>query len=122
MSLSVYALISVALLVLARPSDAYNCGSVDCPLPGYPDLTQCCSSSIYNTACCNIILAGWAIGVIVTGCILSVGGIFLCCLCCACCPLFQYRRARYSNTTYVTTTGYQSVPGTTGPTTTKVYS
>ncbi|XP_065179290.1 uncharacterized protein LOC135809789 [Sycon ciliatum] len=121
MSLSVYALISIALLVLAGPSaaDTY-CGLVTCPPDGYPDLVDCCSNDSLNTGCCSgILLAGWAIGVIATGCILTVGGIIMCCLCCACCPCFQYRQQR--QTTYVTTTAYQPMPVATAATTTRVY-
>ncbi|XP_065180347.1 uncharacterized protein LOC135810855 [Sycon ciliatum] len=122
MALSVYALIGVVLIVLAGSTDARQCGLVHCPLQGYPELTQCCSYSVYNTACCSVGLAGWAVGIIVTTCFLVFGGVILCCLCCACCPVFQYRQQR--QTTFITTTGpnYQTVaPVACTATTTKVY-
>eukprot|EP00117_Sycon_ciliatum_P030597 scpid104405/ scgid24078/ len=114
MSLSVYTLIGAALLVLAGPSDAKKCGLVECPhIPDFPGISQtdCCSYSPNDKLCCfdtldSTYLAGWAIGVIVTGCILIVGGIILCCLCCACCPLVRYRQRK--QLAIVTTATYPS--------------
>ncbi|XP_065179287.1 protein shisa-5-like [Sycon ciliatum] len=110
--MSHYTLLSIVLFsFLVGHSAAYiQCGTSSCPPTGYPDKIACCTVN-FESYCCDpaSILAGWAIGVIVTGCIMTVGAIFLCCLCCACCPLFHYRR-NTSQTTVVTATSYQAVP------------